>query len=87
MKVDSCLLYTSLKVGDTLSDIREGVHAGVKTVGILEGSSLVGLSEKEMEALSCEERSQVFDKARKAYLEAGADWVVEDIRGIFDLIQ
>ena len=33
-----------MKVGDTVSDIKEGKNAGVYTVGILEGSSVMGLS-------------------------------------------
>ena len=44
-----------MKVGDTVSDIREGKNAGLYTVGIIEGSSVVGLSQREFEALSPEE--------------------------------
>ena len=71
-----------IKVGDTISDIREGINAGVKTVGILEGSSLVGLSEEEYTALSEEEQEAVLAKCRKQYLEAGANWVIRDIRAL-----
>lgn len=31
-----------IKVGDTVSDIREGKNAGVMTVGVIEGSSEMG---------------------------------------------
>lgn len=76
-----------MKVGDTVSDIREGKNAGLYTVGIIEGSSAVGLSQREFEALSPEERAQLCEQARKKYLEAGADCVVNDIRGILELIE
>lgn len=76
-----------MKVGDTVSDIREGKNAGLYTVGIIEGSSVVGLSQREFEALSPEERAQLCERARKKYLEAGADCVVNDIRGILELIE
>lgn len=76
-----------MKVGDTVSDIREGKNAGLYTVGIIEGSSVVGLSQREFEALSPEERAQLCEQARKKYLEAGADCVVNDIRGILELIE
>ena len=76
-----------MKVGDTVSDIREGKNAGLYTVGIIEGSSVVGLSQREFEALSSEERAQLCEQARKKYLEAGADCVVNDIRGILELIE
>lgn len=35
----------AVKVGDTVSDIREGVNAGVWSVGVIEGSSVLGLSQ------------------------------------------
>ena len=38
-----------VKVGDTVSDILEGKHAGVFTVGVVEGSSEMGLTEEEYE--------------------------------------
>lgn len=34
-----------VKVGDTISDIKEGVNAGVWTAGVIEGSSELGLSQ------------------------------------------
>lgn len=46
----------AVKVGDTVSDIREGVNAGVWSVGVIEGSSVLGLSQTEYEALTPEER-------------------------------
>lgn len=75
-----------IKVGDTVSDIKEGVNAGVKTVGILEGSSLLGLSEEEFGNLSEEEKNQALERTRQQYLEAGADYVVRDMRGILEIL-
>lgn len=65
-----------IKVGDTVSDIREGKQAGVRSLGLLEGSSALGLSQEEYEALSFEEREFVLNKARKKLLQAGADDVI-----------
>ena len=45
-----------VKVGDTISDVKEGVNAGVWTVGVVEGSSELGLSQEEFEALTPQER-------------------------------
>lgn len=75
-----------IKAGDTISDIREGVSAGVRTVGILEGSSLLGLSEEEFGALSEKEKERVLAEAEQKFLAAGADWVVRDIRGVLDIV-
>lgn len=76
-----------IKVGDTVSDIREGKNAGVRTIGVLEGSSEMGLTEEEYQALSEEERQAEKDRVAKIYLEAGADCVIEDIRGILDYLE
>ncbi len=75
-----------MKVGDTLSDIREGKNAGVFTVGIIEGSSEMGLTKEEYAALSPEEREAKVQAVTKRYLDAGADAVVQDIRGVLGLI-
>lgn len=75
-----------MKVGDTVADILEGKNAGLVTVGILEGSSVMGLTQEEYEALTPEAREAADKKAEQTYLETGADYVVKDIRGILDLI-
>ena len=76
-----------MKVGDTVSDILEGKNAGLVTVGILEGSSVMGLTQEEYEALSPEEWEAADKKAEQTYLEAGADYVVRDVRGVLDFIK
>ena len=43
-----------VKVGDTVSDIREGRNAGVRSLGVLEGSSVMGMTQAVYEALSAE---------------------------------
>ena len=75
-----------MKVGDTVSDIKEGKNAGVFTVGIIEGSSAMGLSEEEYQALSGEQKEEACEKVRQKYLDTGADAVVMDIRGILELL-
>lgn len=75
-----------VKVGDTISDIREGKSAGVFTIGVLEGSSLIGLSREEYEGLSQAEREKVLEEAKTKYEEAGADAVIRDIRGVLEYI-
>lgn len=76
-----------IKVGDTVADIKEGKNAGICTVGIVEGSSLMGLSKAEYEALSEEEKLQAFEKAAAVYKKAGADYIIQDIRGLLDIIE
>ena len=52
----------------------------------LEGSSVIGLSKEEFEALSAEEKTIRMKAAEKKYIDAGADAVVRDIRGILEYI-
>lgn len=75
-----------IKVGDTISDIKEGKNAGVITVGVIEGSSEMGLTKEEYMALSDTARAEKIDLLTQAYKAAGADHVILDIRGILDII-
>lgn len=85
LKVSS--VKSVIKVGDTISDIKEGVNAGVTTVGIIEGSSLMALSQEEFNALSSEEQNKLCYEVTKKFKNAGADYVVRDIRGVLDIIE
>ena len=76
-----------VKLGDTASDIQEGKHAGCLSIGSLRGSSMMGLSEEEFRALSGAERMARYAKARAAYLEAGADEVIESIEDLPDFLR
>jgi phosphonoacetaldehyde hydrolase len=69
----------ALKVGDTAADMLEARNAGCLAVGVLAGSSMVGLSRYELSAKTCVERDDLFAAARQSYKEAGAHFVIEDI--------
>lgn len=68
-----------VKVGDTVADIQEGKNAGAWAIGILKGSNLVGLSLEEYEQASSDELRSRYEHARRIYLEAGADAVIDSI--------
>jgi phosphonoacetaldehyde hydrolase len=61
-------------------------NAGVTAVGIVEGSSEMGLTKAEWEALSEEEQAEKAREVEARYLEAGADHVIADIRGVLKLM-
>ncbi|KAA8830207.1 phosphonoacetaldehyde hydrolase [Bifidobacterium tissieri] len=69
-------VHAAAKVGDTLSDIREGKNAGVFTIGVIEGSSQLAMSQTEFEALSDADKDAARTKAREAFVAAGADAVI-----------
>lgn len=64
------------KVGDTVSDIKEGKAAGVFTVGVVEGSSEAALTQEEFEALSPDEREGLCERVAGTFRAAGADAVI-----------
>lgn len=70
---------TVVKVGDTVVDILEGKNAGAWSIGILTGSNLLGLSQKEYDAMDLQELKNRKRKAAEAYCKAGADIVIDSI--------
>ncbi len=62
-----------VKVGDTLYPTSgEGRNAGVRSLGVLlEGSSVMGMTQASYEALSAEKKqAALLDRARQMFLEA-----------------
>ena len=76
-----------VKVGDTVPDIREGRNAGVRSLGVLEGSSVMGMTQTAYEALSADEKQAALDRARQMFLETGADDVLLNIEQLPAWIQ
>ncbi len=76
-----------IKVGDTIADILEGKNAGIITVGIVEGSSIMGLSEEEHEGLSKEQKSAEAERVKSVYKECGADYIIMNMSELTDLIE
>jgi 2-aminoethylphosphonate--pyruvate transaminase/phosphonoacetaldehyde hydrolase len=75
-----------VKVGDTVADIKEGLNAGVWSVGVITGSSEMGLSESEYRALPKEEKIEIGKRVKKTYFDAGADYVINTISELPALI-
>lgn len=85
LKVTS--VHNVIKVGDTVSDIKEGLAAGILSVGIIEGSSCMGLSEEEYTSLSEVEKRAQCEKVRKIYEAAGADYIINNMSELPALIE
>lgn len=73
-----------IKVGDTISDIKEGVNAKAWSVGVLKGSSQMGLTVDEYNAMTDD---SLLKKAEQEYFEAGADYVLNSITELPKLIE
>ena len=75
-----------LKVGDTISDIKEGRNAGAWSAAIVVGSSEMGLSLQEYEALSQEEKDRLCRETADRFVEAGADKVFYTIQDLEEFL-
>lgn len=71
-----------IKIGDTVNDIKEGVNAGVYSVGVTDGSSEMGLSYDEFEALSDDEKEVKRKEVRKKFEKAGAFYVMNNVKSL-----
>ena len=75
-----------VKVGDTESDIAEGVNAGAWSVGVVASGSEVGLSEADWAGLSDRERRAKVEEVRATFERAGAHAVIETLAELPNLI-
>lgn len=68
-----------VKVGDTVSDIEEGLNAGTWTIGIIQGGSELGMREEEVRSCPPDELKRRMEKVRRRFLEAGAHEVITSV--------
>ncbi|HEY9576805.1 MAG TPA: phosphonoacetaldehyde hydrolase [Pseudobacillus sp.] len=90
MKLGVYPMSAMIKVGDTISDIKEGRNAGMWTVGVILGSSELGLAESEVKSMEIGELEKRIQEVRERFIEAGADFTVlelADLEKVIDKIE
>jgi phosphonoacetaldehyde hydrolase len=75
-----------VKIGDTVSDIEEGLNAGMWTIGITRTGNLVGLDAASWSRLVPEDQQARLRQAADALLAAGAHCVAEDLPACAQLL-
>lgn len=75
-----------IKVGDTLSDVREGKNSGAWSVGVILGGSEMGLTQEQTENMDPDELQDRMDHVAKRFKDNGADYVIESIGELDKLI-
>lgn len=84
------LLVTNIKevvkIGDTAADIAEGKNAGCYTIGVIIGSSEMGLTEIEFNNLTLAEQNEKIDEVRQNFIAYGADVTIESIKELPSLL-
>jgi len=76
-----------VKIGDTISDIEEGLNAGMWTIGLTRSGNMVGLTAKEWSALPNEDKRERVALAEKILLAAGAHYIAEDLTRCNELFE
>ena len=67
------------KVGDTVSDIKEGLAAGCLSIGVIEGSSVLAMTQEEFEGLSAADQAAARAHVDQVFREAGATAVINNL--------
>lgn len=72
-----------VKIGDTVSDIQEGLNAGMWTIGLTQSGNELGLTSAEVEALPDPELERRIAAIQSRFLAAGAHYTA---RGIWECL-
>jgi phosphonoacetaldehyde hydrolase len=75
-----------VKIGDTVSDVQEGLNAGMWTIGVTKTGNELGLTEAEVGALAPEDLRRRLGAIQLRLRQAGAHYVTESIESCPDLI-
>jgi phosphonoacetaldehyde hydrolase len=76
-----------IKIGDTMEDIREGLNAKVWTIGVVVGSSELGLSETEINEMPETAVNEQIAVVRRKMKEAGAHYVIDTMAELPGMIE
>jgi phosphonoacetaldehyde hydrolase len=72
-------MHAIVKIGDTISDIEEGINAGMWSVGVVKSSNEMGLTQAELEKMDPADLDKRIIHVRNTYLNAGADFVIDSL--------
>ena len=79
-------LEAVIKVGNTISDIEEGLNAGTWAVAVAQTGNMIGVSEEQWRTLPRGEQSARLEEARRILLDAGAHYVIDTLAEIYPLL-
>ncbi len=87
IRLDMGLPSQVIKVGDTVSDIQEEMNAGVWAVGVVNGSSMLGLTEEEVNGMEPHTLREHSEAAKQNFIDCGAHYVIEKMSHLPDIIE
>lgn len=73
----------------TVVDIKEGISAGVWSIGVIMDSNELALTQEEVASMECDKLEELKAQVRFRMLKAGAHYVIDSITelpGIIEII-
>lgn len=80
-------MYTMIKIGDTVSDIKEGENAGMWTVGVARTGNMIGLTEEQLAALPLDAQAARASAARRRLGDAGAHFTIDAVADFYPVLE
>jgi phosphonoacetaldehyde hydrolase len=79
-------LEAVVKIGDTISDIEEGLNAGTWAVGVARTGNMIGVTEEQWRAFPRDQQTARLEEARRKLLAAGAHYVIDTLAEIHPIL-
>jgi phosphonoacetaldehyde hydrolase len=79
-------MASMVKIGDTISDIEEGLNAGMWTIGLSQSGNELGLAEADLKSFSQAELKQRIADIEQRFYDAGAHFTAKGIWEIMPLV-
>jgi phosphonoacetaldehyde hydrolase len=79
-------MQTIVKIGDTVSDIKEGVNAGMWSVGVIMSSNEMGLTREDLYNIDQEDIDLLKENVKDTFFNAGAHFVIDTLSETEELI-
>ena len=79
-------MEASVKIGDTLPDVEEGLNAGMWTIGLAKSGNELGMNEQEIAALPADRLQARLERAYQRMAATGAHYVVDTIADVLPVI-
>ena len=83
MRMNVYPMSAMVKIGDTVSDIQEGLNAGMWTIGLTQSGNELGLTQPETEALAPQELDRLLAPIETRFRDAGVHYTA---RGIWECL-
>ena len=79
-------LWTMVKIGDTPSDMEEGLNAGMWTVGVTRTGNEAGLTEEEWDSYTEAGQREIIEASQTRLIDAGAHYLMESVADFMDVL-